>query len=173
MAPNKASAPPYSKGEKVLCFHHEMLYDATILEIQQAEDSTTQYKIHYKGWKKTWDDWVPQDRIRKYNDENRELAMQLVQQARASQQSAKPAKKVALKGGSDLSSARGSEERTGGSAALSGRGGLARRARDYDMEHVSPPKFSFLHSYCILLCGQSVVRLVNEVGDVISGITWW
>lgn len=139
MAPTKASAPPYSKDEKVLCFHHEMLYEAKILEVQQAEDSTYQYKIHYKGWKNTWDDWVPQDRIRKFNDENRELASQLIQQARASQKSAKPAKKIVLKGGSDLSSARGSEERTGGSAALSGRG-PARRARDYDLEHVSFPQ---------------------------------
>lgn len=136
MAPTKASAPPYSKDEKVLCFHHEMLYEAKILEVQQVDDAY-QYKIHYKGWKNTWDDWVPQDRIRKFNEENRELAHQLTQQARASlQKSSKPAKKVALKGGSDFSSARGSEERTGGSAALSGRG-PARRARDYEMENVS------------------------------------
>lgn len=119
----------------MLCFHHEMLYEAKILEVQQGEDGMHLYKIHYKGWKNTWDDWVPQDRIRKFNDENRELASQLLQQARAAQQkNSKPAKKAALKNGSDFSSARGSEERTG-AAAVSGRG--PRRARDYDMEHVS------------------------------------
>lgn len=161
MAPPKVPAPPYSKNEKVLCFHHEMLYNATVLEVQQNEDSSYQYKIHYKGWKKTWDDWVPQDRIRKYNDENRELEKQLMQQARATQKSAKPNKSIVLKGGSDFSSARGSEERTAGSAAVSGRGGPARRARDYDMEHVSL-LFSFpfflspsgLSPFCDVECGQ-------------------
>lgn len=144
MAPTKAaSTPPYSANERVLCFHHEMLYEAKILEIGQLEDSSYQYKIHYKGWKNTWDDWVPQDRIRKFNDENRELASQLMQQARASLQKTKPAKKAALKNGSDFSSARGSEERTG-AAAVSGRG--PRRARDYDMEHVSVCTIS---PYCI------------------------
>lgn len=136
MAPNKASTPPYSKDEKVLCFHHEMLYEAKVLEAQQMDDGGFQYKIHYKGWKNTWDDWVPQDRIRKFNDENRELASQLMQAARASQQkNSKPAKKAGLKNGSDFSSARGSEERTGGAAAMTGRG--PRRARDFDLEHVS------------------------------------
>lgn len=136
MAPTKAQAPPYSKDEKVLCFHHEMLYEAKILEVQASEDGMHLYKIHYKGWKASWDDWVPQDRIRKFNDENRELAKQLMEQARASmQKSSKPAKKAAMKNGSDLSSARGSEERTGAAAAMSGRG--PRRTRDYDMEHVS------------------------------------
>lgn len=136
MAPSKASAPPYNKDEKVLCFHHEMLYEAKILEVQQMDDGGFQYKIHYKGWKNTWDDWVPQDRIRKFNEENRELAAQLTQAARASnQKSSKPVKKAGPKNGSDFSSARGSEERTGGAAAVSGRG--PRRARDFDLEHVS------------------------------------
>lgn len=155
MAPTKASTPPYTKDEKVLCFHHEMLYEAKILEVQQQDDSSYLYKIHYKGWKKTWDDWVPQDRIRKFNDENRELASQLVQQARASQKSTNPAKKIVLKGGSDFSSARGSEERTSGSAALSGRG-PARRARDYDMEHVS----------CLSLCPERSPVMLSVNGAV-------
>lgn len=143
MAPPRTAVAPYVKDEKVLCFHHEMLYEAKILEVQQSEDAHFLYRIHYKGWKNTWDDWVPQDRIRKLNDENRELALQLMQQAKASQQkSSKPAKKAALKNGSDFSSARGSEERTGGGNTMSSRG--PRRARDYDLEHVSTHI-----SYCI------------------------
>lgn len=165
MAPTKATTPPYSKDEKVLCFHHEMLYEAKILEVQQGDDSMFQYKIHYKGWKNTWDDWVPQDRIRKFNDENRELAAQLMQQARASlQKNSKPAKKAALKNGSDFSSARGSEERTG-TAAVSGRG--PRRARDYDMEHVSTePLFPtvFLRSF-----SYSSVIYIGNILDEFSG----
>ncbi|KAI8836607.1 MRG-domain-containing protein [Chytridium lagenaria] len=28
------------------------------------------YFIHYKGWKQTWDEWVPETRVLKYNDDN-------------------------------------------------------------------------------------------------------
>jgi len=96
----------------------------------------------------SWDDWVPQDRVRKFTDENKELAAQLHNQMKMLQQKApksgpgaKPGKRGA--NGSDFSSARGSEERTGSVAAQPGRGG-PRRNRDYDLEHVSPG--------CVSLC---------------------
>lgn len=145
MAPSKPAAPPYNKDEKVLCFHHEMLYEAKIMDIEQNDEGGYRYKVHYKGWKSTWDDWVPQDRIRKLNDENRELASQLNQQARASLQKTAKAtgKKINLKNGSDFSSARGSEERTGAAAPMTGRG----RKRDYELEHVSV--YLFFFSYCL------------------------
>lgn len=162
MAPSKPAAPPYSKDEKILCFHHEMLYEAKIIEIDQTDEGAYRYKVHYKGWKSTWDDWVPQDRIRKLNSENRELASQLNQQARSSMQksSKQPGKKLNLKNGSDFSSARGSEERTGAAVMMTGRG----RKRDFELEQVSatpllaPSLISYCVSYpsrgCILLSGS-------------------
>ncbi|KAJ9138650.1 Mortality factor 4-like protein 1 [Pleurostoma richardsiae] len=133
--PPKQPQPPYAKDERVLCFHHEMLYEAKILDIQQGEGGEGwQFKIHYKGWKNTWDDWVPQDRVRKFSDENKELASQLQSQMKMlHQKNAKPFKKGPRANGSDFSSARGSEERNAGAAATSGRG--PRRARDFDLEH--------------------------------------
>ena len=56
MAPSKpaAATAPFSKDERVLCFHHEMLYEAKVLDSRPTEDATSfQYKIHYKGWKNT------------------------------------------------------------------------------------------------------------------------
>lgn len=48
----------YSKDEKVLCFHQELLYDAKILEVRlkDASDkkSPHEYLVHYKGWKNTY-----------------------------------------------------------------------------------------------------------------------
>ncbi|PMD23785.1 MRG-domain-containing protein [Hyaloscypha hepaticicola] len=141
MAPSKASqaTAPYVKDERVLCFHHEMLYEAKILDVRPTEEGQSwQYKIHYKGWKNTWDDWVPQDRVRKFTDENKELAAQLHNQMKLLQQKAPKSvgKGQGKRGanGSDFSSARGSEERTGSVAAAPGRGG-PRRNRDYDLEH--------------------------------------
>ena len=85
----------------------------------------------------SWDDWVPQDRVRKFTDENKELAAQLHTQMKILQ--TKAPKSLSKKGGrtngSDFSSARGSEERNASAAAPSVRG--PRRNRDYDLEHVS------------------------------------
>jgi mortality factor 4-like protein 1 len=56
MAPSKAGAavPPFEKEERVLCFHHEMLYEAKILDSRLTENGQSfQYRIHYKGWKNT------------------------------------------------------------------------------------------------------------------------
>lgn len=58
MAPSKANAPEYSKDEKVLCFHLELLYEAKVLDVKQKDPNDKGegylYKIHYKGWKNTY-----------------------------------------------------------------------------------------------------------------------
>lgn len=129
----------YAKDERVLCFHHELLYEAKVLESKLSDPtdkkSAPQYLVHYKGWKNTWDDWVPQDRLRKLNDENRELAKNLKKEMDHLRQRAAPkatnasSKKKAA--GSDLSSTRGSEERNS-SVPATGRG--QKRGRDFEIE---------------------------------------
>lgn len=58
MAPAAAPEPSYRKDEKVYCFHHELLYEAKVLEVRPAEGddkkSGFQYRVHYKGWKNTY-----------------------------------------------------------------------------------------------------------------------
>ena len=151
MAPSsKQPQPPFSKDERVLCFHMEMLYEAKILDVKPGENGGGwQYKIHYKGWKSSWDDWVPQDRVRKFTDENKDLESQLLAEFKMLQ-SGKTAKQQTKKmgrgaNGSDMSSARGSEERTAGTTTQSGRG--PRRARDFDLEHVSRNAFFLFSSF--------------------------
>ncbi|KFY11276.1 hypothetical protein V492_04545 [Pseudogymnoascus sp. VKM F-4246] len=160
MAPAKAMAP-FAKDERVLCFHHEMLYEAKVLDSRATDAGSWQYKIHYKGWKNTWDDWVPQDRVRKFTEENKQLAAQLHEQMKALQGKPAPsASKSAKKGranGSDFSSARGSEER--GSMAAQGGGRAPRRLRDYDLEqHATTP-----------LCGESASSWRPPLGQYASG----
>jgi mortality factor 4-like protein 1 len=52
-----APSQQYDKDEKVLCFHHEMLYEAKVLDVRQEDKndkkSGFQYLVHYKGWKNT------------------------------------------------------------------------------------------------------------------------
>ncbi|KAL1983449.1 hypothetical protein VTN96DRAFT_10355 [Rasamsonia emersonii] len=130
MAP--ASQLVYQKDERVLCFHHEILYEAKIIDIRHTDPedrkSPYEYLVHYKGWKNTWDDWVPQDRLRKFTEENRELAATLRRDAEAAlkQRSGKGSKK---RGGSDRDSGRGSEERQ---SSVPARG--TKRSRDNEIE---------------------------------------
>ena len=135
MPPARQQPPQFSKDEKVLCFHLDMLYEAKIMDVQAAEKPGEgyRYKVHYKGWKNTWDDWVLVDRIRPLDDEHKELAAQLHAQLKNTiQKSAKQPKKGAKAGAGE--SARGSEERAS-SAAQGARGG--RRGKDWEVEQVT------------------------------------
>lgn len=121
------------------------MYEAKIMEVsvkpgQKPEDA--QYRIHYRGWKASWDDWVSQDRIRKFTEDNKQLASQLQAQARIRTSGPKGGKKGAKANGSEMSSARGSEERVAGSSSFGGRG--PRRGRDYELENVSETAFFFI-----------------------------
>ncbi|PRD22161.1 UNVERIFIED_CONTAM: Morf4l1 [Trichonephila clavipes] len=61
--------PRFTEGEKVLCFHGPLLYEAKCLR-SQLRDKHIKYFIHYSGWNKNWDEWVPDCRVLKYNDVN-------------------------------------------------------------------------------------------------------
>jgi hypothetical protein len=58
MAPAAAPEPTYRKDEKAFCFHHELLYEAKVIDVRPSEGddqkSGFQYKVHYKGWKTTY-----------------------------------------------------------------------------------------------------------------------
>lgn len=82
--------------------------------------------------RRSWDDWVPEDRLRKLSPENRELANNLRHEMLAAQRAARaqppPTKKKAQ------GSARGSEERQTSVSAAAPRG--QKRMRDNDLEKV-------------------------------------
>ncbi|KAK9506631.1 hypothetical protein O3M35_008526 [Rhynocoris fuscipes] len=61
----------YQEGEKVLCFHGPLIYEAKCLQSRFDEkEKIVQYHIHYSGWNKSWDEWVPETRVLKYNETN-------------------------------------------------------------------------------------------------------
>lgn len=57
MAPAGQNQAVYEKEEKVLCFHHELLYEAKIMDVAPVDPKDKKagwkYKVHYKGWKNT------------------------------------------------------------------------------------------------------------------------
>jgi RNA binding activity-knot of a chromodomain len=42
----------FADGEKVLCFHGPLLYEAKALKSQVTKDKQVKYFIHYAGWNK-------------------------------------------------------------------------------------------------------------------------
>ncbi len=63
----------FSAGERILCYHGPLLYEAKILKAElweNREENGPHYFVHYKGWKQSWDEWVPEARMCKFNQEN-------------------------------------------------------------------------------------------------------
>ena len=51
------SGGKFVEGEKILCFHGPLIYEAKIQKCQER-DHQMKYFIHYHGWNKNWDEWV-------------------------------------------------------------------------------------------------------------------
>ncbi|KAH9946573.1 MRG-domain-containing protein [Amylocystis lapponica] len=82
----------FAQGERVLCYHGPLVYEAKILKIENWDESTTKlgsigphFFVHYKGWKQTWDEWVQPSRLLKWNDTNIALQKGLAAAAQAAQ----------------------------------------------------------------------------------------
>ncbi|KAL3265380.1 hypothetical protein HHI36_009587 [Cryptolaemus montrouzieri] len=60
----------FTEGERVLCFHGPLIYEAKCLKSTITKDKQIKYFIHYAGWNKNWDEWVPESRVLKYNEAN-------------------------------------------------------------------------------------------------------
>lgn len=43
----------------------------------QQKDKMIRYFVHYQGWNKSWDEWVPENRVLKYNEANIEKQTEL------------------------------------------------------------------------------------------------
>ncbi|TFK35880.1 MRG-domain-containing protein [Crucibulum laeve] len=83
--------PVFNSGERVLCYHGPLIYEAKVLKAENFPQPSVltgftgaHYFVHYKGWKQTWDEWVPAQRLLKLNEQNQALQKQLQQSAAAS-----------------------------------------------------------------------------------------
>jgi hypothetical protein len=97
-----------------------------------------------------WDDWVPQDRLRKLTDENKELARNLREEAQSFQRSKDKAQKAPPFTGKKrgVDSVRESEERQSSVAAPNQPRG--KRARDVETEKVRAVSVLLLSSSSLL-----------------------
>jgi hypothetical protein len=61
MAESSSSSVTFNVGERALCYHGPLIYEAKILKTQEFDASDTRtgavgthYFVHYKGWKQTY-----------------------------------------------------------------------------------------------------------------------
>jgi mortality factor 4-like protein 1 len=131
------------------------------------------YFIHYKGWKATWDEWVSQERVLAFTEENLRTKKQLMQLAN----DAATKKKMANGGANALAQAAAvamaaaangettsnlkrkeaaSKDDHGGRSAKRGRG------IDLDLEKVRESRQLFLSLFLFCFWG----RLISIAGDI-------
>ena len=87
----------FADGERVLCYHGPLMYEAKCLKGAMKE-KMPRYFIHYNGWNKNWDEWVPESRVLKYCEANLQKQKELREQNLKS----KKARKKIEKGGDVL-----------------------------------------------------------------------
>ncbi|KII84721.1 hypothetical protein PLICRDRAFT_57249 [Plicaturopsis crispa FD-325 SS-3] len=128
----------YAINERVLCYHGPLIYEAKVLKTEDWDETNSKlgsvgphYFVHYKGWKQTWDEWVPASRLLKLNESN--VAVQKGLQAAAASASASTSAKGKAAGAS--------MKETGSSSRLGGRKDGTRgtkRGREEDESHKKP-----------------------------------
>ena len=69
-------AEKWKEGEKILCFHGPLIYEAKIQQVE-IQNSIPKYFIHYRGWNMKWDEWVPEARMLKFCDANVDIQKDL------------------------------------------------------------------------------------------------
>ena len=99
MVPKQDPKSKFQEGERVLRFHGPLLYEAKRVKVA-IKDKQVKYFIHYSGWNKNWDEWVPESRVLKYVDVNLQKRWELQkanqkQYAEGKMRGAAPGKKTA------------------------------------------------------------------------------
>uniref|UniRef100_A0A4W5QD64 Mortality factor 4 like 2 n=1 Tax=Hucho hucho TaxID=62062 RepID=A0A4W5QD64_9TELE len=68
MAPKQDPKPKFQEGNSYLLqFLMIVVFQAVKTNIKEKQ---IKYFIHYSGWNKNWDEWVPESRVLKYVDSN-------------------------------------------------------------------------------------------------------
>jgi mortality factor 4-like protein 1 len=80
--------PKFQEEEQVLSFRGPLLYEAKCVKDKQVK-----HFIHYSGWDRNWDEWVPESRVLKFVDTNLPKQREL-QYAEGKKRGAAPGKKT-------------------------------------------------------------------------------
>jgi len=126
----------FGVNEKILCFHVGLLYEAKVLKAEKwtGDDNLTKavgphYFVHYMGWRARWDEWVPESRMLKLNEDN-------IQKQKALADSVKAAREAKLYESSS-SNSKPSARKSGGSVTAGMNGTTTSHGRESSETHDS------------------------------------
>ncbi|GFZ47221.1 Chromatin modification-related protein EAF3 [Saitozyma sp. JCM 24511] len=141
----------FMADEYVLAYHGPLLYEARILLAENWTEQNTllgttgpHYFIHYKGWKQTWDEWVPEGRLLKLNEAGFALRRKLLEaQTKKNRPSAPAVSTTATAAGASTSPAPGAKGKEKGGAKKE-TGSARKRARetanDTELDYMKRPE---------------------------------
>ncbi|KAF8970982.1 MRG-domain-containing protein [Flammula alnicola] len=141
MSTTATVSPIFNAQERVLCYHGPLIYEAKVLKTKNYDEASTttgvvgpHYLVHYKGWKQTWDEWVPASRLLKLTESNLAIQKSLQQTTTTS-----------VHGGSTTSKAQNKSVAGTGKDSISTRAGArkdgtrgTKRAREEDESSKKP-----------------------------------
>jgi len=88
MAAPRTPEVKFAEGEKLLCYHGPLLYEAKCLKSRpvpekarlekELAEGTLEYLVHYQGWKKKWDEWLLETRILRISSDSLALKERLL-----------------------------------------------------------------------------------------------
>jgi len=65
--------PQFTLESRIMAFHGPLLYEGKIVKYEDKTDKMDDqhwYQIHYLGWSKKWDEWVPEKHVIEYSEES-------------------------------------------------------------------------------------------------------
>ncbi|XP_014249914.1 mortality factor 4-like protein 1 [Cimex lectularius] len=70
--------PRFGVGDKLLCYRGPCLFEAKCKKVRFSDDQNTyMYFVHYCGWNRHWDEWLPENKIVQHNEFNLRLQKEL------------------------------------------------------------------------------------------------
>lgn len=123
----------FAENERALCFHGPLMYEAKVTKAEFWTKEVTSgkpgqlgphYFVHYKGWKQSWDEWVPEERLKKFNEENIKKQKALIE----AQRERDAAERIALAKAAEVEAKKSTGHHHHAGEGGSGRGGHAARA---------------------------------------------
>jgi mortality factor 4-like protein 1 len=115
-AAEKVPGANYEITEVVLAYSYSNYYPAVVLRVAKDGDSCN-YFLHFNGWNKKWDMWMPEDRIMKLNEENKAKAKEIAKKVKEEEaQKKKGSKRPAPKSDDSSKSSKKSKGEGAGAA---------------------------------------------------------
>jgi mortality factor 4-like protein 1 len=94
--PESAAASGFRVGDQCFALHDgsTALYKARVLLVRGDDGAEPQFLIHYDGWNKKWDEWVPARRLLPFTKENEKLKQDRDSAAKAAEKAVKAEAKI-------------------------------------------------------------------------------